>query len=127
MEASSPDTEYPPPSELEQSQSSQSSPYFACSPRKLSMPSQLYIEDSDSEDYDDILEEEKTTNDKRIKYDWKTVEDEKLKKEYLTKSQIDFRHQHAIRGSSYGSVLRCVLHSNCDFKLRILWHGGSFG
>jgi hypothetical protein len=114
--------------ELEQSQSTQSSPYFACSPRKLSMPSQLcikyaYGEDSDSSE---IEIEEKEPVDKRIKYNWISVEDEKLKKEYLTKSQVDFRHQHAIRGSSYGNVLKCVLHTNCDFKLRILWHGGSF-
>jgi hypothetical protein len=68
--------------ELEQSQSTQSSPYFACSPRKLSMPSQLCIEDANGEDSEisEIEIEEKEPADKRIKYNWISVEDEKLKK-----------------------------------------------
>jgi hypothetical protein len=121
----------PLPSELEQSQSTQSSPFYACSPRKLSMPSQGFIKAySESEidsDPSEGMEDENTFTDKRTKYNWVTVGEEKLKKEYLSKSQIDFRHQHSIRGTSHGNVLKCALHENCDFKLRLLWHGGIFG
>jgi hypothetical protein len=105
------------------------------SPKPLNRPRYLHAapesfrcEDANGEDSEisEIEIKEKEPSDKRIKYKWISVEDEKLKKEYLTKSQVDFRHQHAIRGSLYGNVLKCVLHTNCDFKLRILWHGRSF-
>jgi hypothetical protein len=82
------------------------------------MPSQqLSSDDEESAEEDE---------DGRFVNCWTPVSDEMKKREILQTKHINFRRVYAVqRQDSRGSVLKCALHVNCEFLVRILLCGSN--
>lgn len=111
----------PHPSELEQTQSDES-PNYDCSPgRRLSMPSEQFSSSDDS----DEEAEDASHADRRMINLWTPISDEKKKREILANQHINYRRMYRVkRQDGQGSVLKCALHDDCAFLVRILFCGG---
>lgn len=80
------------------------------------MPSQQL-----SSDEEESAEEDE---DGRFVNCWTPVSDEMKKREILQTKHINFRRVYAVqRQDSRSSVLKCALHVNCEFLVRILLCG----
>jgi hypothetical protein len=83
------------------------------------MPSQLFSSDDDSDKEDECDADGRTIN------LWTPISDETKKRELLANQHIGFRRLYRVqRQDGHGSVLKCALHIDCEFLVRILFCGG---